>query len=150
MRRVGTILLISLIIMLFVSATAMAAWPSGSQGDQYSAVNAAMQSVVAGVGISPDTFVAIYNAAAAGNVSGFSSSQLAAACQSLNSLSSYQSSLADYSTVSKNLGCSTRLAVADQSSSLPSTGTAVTLLVASGLIGIAAASMLLRRSRRQS
>jgi len=37
-----------------------------------------------------------------------------------------------------------------QASSLPSTGTTVALLIASGLIGIAAASVLLRRARRQS
>jgi hypothetical protein len=133
--------------MLFVTGTALAAWPSGAQGDQYAAVNNAMISAAAAAGISPDTFIAIYNAAAAGNVSGFSSSQLDAACQVLSSLAAYQSDLADYSTVYNTLGCSTRLAAAPARSGLPSTGIAIALLAGSGIIGLGAASQLLRRSR---
>ncbi len=150
MRRVIFLLVVCLMFSMLVSGTALAAFPSGAQGNQYAAVVSAMQVAAAQAGISPDTFVAIYNASAAGNVSGFSDSQLAAACQVLSSLSSYNSSLPDYNTVYGNLGCSTRLTSAVESSSLPSTGTTVILLIASGLIGIAAASMLLRRSRRQS
>jgi LPXTG-motif cell wall-anchored protein len=136
-------------ISMLVTGTALAAFPSGAQGNQYAAVVSAMQVAAAQAGISPDTFIAIYNAAAAGNVSGFSDSQLAAACQVLSSLSSYKSVLPDYNTVYSN-GCSTRLTSTMQASSLPSTGTTVALLIASGLIGIAAASVLLRRARRQS
>ena len=149
MRRLVIFLLIGLMISMLLAGTAMAAFPSGAQGNQYAAVFSAMQLAAAQAGISPDTFIAIYNAAAAGNVSGFSDPQLAAACQVLNSLAPYKSILTDYDTVYNNLGCSTRLATAVQASSLPSTGTAVTLLIVSGLIGITAASMLLRRSRRQ-
>ena len=147
MKRLVMISILCLAVMLLASGTALAAFPTS---DQYSGVNSALAVSAAQAGISPDTFVAIYNAGAAGNVSGFSSSQLGAACQVLDSLASYKSTLTDYNNVYNNLGCSTRLASTAQSSSLPSTGTAVTLLVASGLIGIAAASMLLRRSRRQS
>ncbi len=147
MKRLVTISILCMAIVLLVSGTALAAWPSS---DQYSGVNSAMATAAAQAGISPDTFIAIYNAAAAGNVSGFSSSQLAAACTVLGSLSSYKSALPDYNTVYGNLGCSTRAAATVNASSLPSTGTTVALLIASGLIGIAAASVLLRRARRQS
>ena len=150
MRRVLFLLIVCLMISMLVTGTALAAFPSGAQGNQYAAVVSAMQVAAAQAGISPDTFIAIYNAAAAGNVSGFSDSQLAAACQVLSSLSSYKSVLPDYNTVYNNLGCSTRLTTTAQASSLPSTGTTVALLIASGLIGIAAASVLLRRARRQS
>ncbi len=149
MKRVGTVLILSLVVLLIVSGTALAAWPSGSSGDQYSAVNAAMQSATAGAGISPGTFTNIYNDAAAGNASGFSSSQVAAACKVLSSLSSYQSVLSDYTNVYNNLGCSSISSSNTSSSSLPSTGIAMGLLIGSGLIGLGAASMLLRKSRRQ-
>ncbi len=147
MKRVGKVLILSLVVLLIVSGTALAAWPSGSSGDQYSAVNAAMQSAVAGAGISPDTFTNIYNDAAAGNTSGFSSSQVAAACKVLSSLSSYQSVLSDYTTVYNNLGCGSISSSNTNSSSLPSTGITMGLLIGSGLIGLGAASMLLRKSR---
>lgn len=151
MRRFAIILLIGLMISMLVAGTALAAFPSGAQGNQYAAVNSAMQVAAAAAGISPDTFVAIYNTAAVGgNLSGFSDPQLAAACQVLNSLAPYKALLPDYTTVYNNLGCSARLAAAMQPGKLPSTGAAVALLIASGLIGLGAASMLLRRSRRQA
>ena len=152
MKKFTTIFLICLLALLIVSGTAMAAWPSGSQGDQYASVNNAMVAAASQAGISPDTFIAIYNSAISGNLSAFSSSQLDAACQVMSSLASYKSVLADYNTVYNNLGCSSRLAGWNEVSrgALPSTGIAISLLLASGVIGLIAASQLLRRSRRQN
>lgn len=146
--RIATITVAALMITLMISGTAFAVWPTGAQGDQYNPVNSAMETAVAGVGISPDTFIDIYNAGAAGNVTGFSDSQLTAACEVMSSLSSYQSVLADYSTVYNALGCSTRLASAGPSrSALPSTGIAIALLAGSGIVGLGAAAQLLRKNR---
>ena len=147
--KIATLIVLSLLLTLFLASSAFAAWPSGAQGDQYVPVNNAMNSIVAGVGISPDTFTSIYNTAAAGgDTSGFTSSQLSAACQALSQLSGYQDVLADYNTVYNNLGCSTLLASAGPTrGALPSTGIAIALLVGSGVIGIGAASRLLKRSR---
>ena len=129
-----TIAAILLLVMFPVSA--LAAWPSGSQGDQYAAVNAAMETAVAGEGISPETFILIYDTAVAGgDLSGFTEAQLNAACQVLSSLSSYQSVLADYNTVYSNLGCSSRLVSSEATrGTLPSTGIAAITLLGIGVI----------------
>lgn len=137
----------SLLTLMLFSGTALADWPSGAQGDQYAAVNTAMENAVAAVGMSPETFVDIYNASITGNVGGYSSEQLDSACGVLSSLSSYTAVLDDYDMVYNNLGCSTRLASASTRGTLPSTGIAIALLVGSGLVGIGAASQLLKRSR---
>lgn len=150
MKRFALFSLICLFVLLFVSGAAFAAWPSGSQGDQYAAVNSAMSTAASQAGISSDSFIGIYNNAISGNLSGFSSSQLDTACQVLGSLSAYQANLSDYNTVYNNLGCSTRLSSSNVSrSNLPSTGVAIGLLLASGVIGLIAATQLLRRSRSQ-
>lgn len=139
------VILLALLMVLASAATALAEWPSGAQGDQYGAVNASMASAAADAGISPETFIGIYNAAITGDLTGFTEEQLNACCQVLNSLTSYKSVLVDYDTVYKNLGCSTRL-VADPSwRELPSTGTAIIFMVASAVVGIGAAALLLRR-----
>lgn len=141
------LIVVCVIALLVFSGTALADWPSGSQGDQYAAVNTAMENAVAGVGMTPQTFVDIYNAAITGNVGGYSSGQLDGACSVLNSLSSYTAVLDDYNTVYNNLGCSTRLAAASTRGTLPSTGIAIALLVGSGVVGIGAATQLLRKNR---
>jgi hypothetical protein len=139
---------LSILALLLFAGTAVAAWPTGAQGDQYNAVNAAMETAVAGVGISPDTFISIYNSAVAGETAGFTDTQLTATCQVLSELTSYESVLDDYNTVYNNLGCSTRLASAGPSrSALPSTGIALALLAGSGVIGVGAASRLIKKSR---
>ena len=150
--RIATLIVLCLVLTLFLASSAYAAWPTGAQGDQYVPVNNTMTGVVAGAGISPDTFISIYNAAATGgDTSGFTSSQLSAACQALGQLSGYQDVLADYNTVYNNLGCSTMVdASGPTRGALPSTGIAIALLVGSGVIGIGAASQLLRRSSRES
>ena len=147
--KIATLIVLSLVLTLGLVGTAFAAWPTGAQGDQYVAVNNAMTSIVASVGISPDTFISIYNTAAVGgDTSGFTSSQLSAACQALSQLSGYQDVLADYNTVYNNLGCSTLLASSGPTrGALPSTGIAIALLIGSGVVGIGAASQLLKRSR---
>lgn len=91
-------------------------WPTGSQGEQYDAVNGAMNTAVAGAGISPETFIDIYNAAGPG-----------------------------YTAAYNNLGCSTLTAAGPTRGALPSTGVAVALLVGSGVVGIGAATRLLKR-----
>ncbi len=145
--KIATLVVLCLILMMALAGTAFAAWPTGSQSAQYAPVNTAMQGAVAGVGISPETFESIYNAAITGDVSGFTTSQLDASCQVLSSLSSYQDVLADYSTVYNNLGCSSRLSSAGPTrGALPSTGIAIALLVGSGVVGIGAATRLLKRS----
>lgn len=145
--KITLLIVVCLIAMMVLAGSASAAWPTSGQGDQYNPVNNAMNTAVADAGISPDTFVSIYNAATAGSPTGFTDSQLSAACQVMSSLSSYQSVLADYSTVYNNLGCSTRLASAGPTrGALPSTGIAVALLIGSGVVGIGAASRLLKRS----
>ncbi|RJQ45356.1 MAG: hypothetical protein C4534_04710 [Gaiellales bacterium] len=145
--KYAILIIVSVLTMLLFSATALADWPSGAQGDQYAAANTAMENAVAGVGMTPETFVDIYNAAVAGNVGAYSSAQLDGACEVLSSLSSYTSVLSDYNTVYNNLGCSNRLAAASTRGALPSTGIAIALLVGSGVVGIGAAAQLLRRSR---
>lgn len=145
--KFAALLAVSLIALLLFSGTALADWPSGAQGDQYAAANTAMETAVAAVGMSPETFVDIYNAAITGNVGGYSSAQLDSACEVLSSLSSYTAVLDDYNMVNNNLGCSTRLASASTRGTLPSTGIAIALLLGSGLAGIGAASQLLKRSR---
>lgn len=147
--RLTSFVVASLLMILVITGTALADWPTGAQGNQYNAVNTAMEGAVAGAGISPDTFIGIYNGAVAGNTSAYSDAQLNAACEVLSSLSSYQSVLADYNTVYNALGCGTRLASSGPSrSALPSTGIAIALLAGSGVIGIGAASQLLRKSRQ--
>lgn len=134
------------VLMAFVPAAVLAAWPSGAQGDQYAAVNAAMQTAVAAEGISPETFIAIYDAAAAGgDLSGFSEAQLSAACQVIDSLSGYQSALVDYNTVYSNLGCSSRLAAVATRGALPSTGIAALTLLGIGAIFIGSTFLIKRR-----
>jgi len=146
--KIATLIVLCMVIMLALSGTAMAAWPTGSQGDQYAPVNSAMEGAVAGVGISPDTFINVYNAAAAGDVSGFTDSQLAATCEALSQLSAYQDVLVDYNTVNANLGCSARLASAGPTrGALPKTGIAIALLIGSGVVGVGAASQMLKRSK---
>ncbi|MCL4473365.1 MAG: hypothetical protein M1455_05405 [Actinobacteria bacterium] len=146
--RIATLIVLCLVLTLCFASTAFAAWPSGAQGDQYVPVNNAMAGVVAGAGISPDTFVSIYNTAATGgDTTGFTSTQLSAACQALSQLSGYQDVLADYNTVYNNLGCGTTLDPAGPTrGALPSTGIAIALLIGSGVVGIGAASQLLKRS----
>lgn len=146
--KIATLIVLCLIVMLALTGTALANWPTGAQGDQYVPVNTAMDGVVAGVGISPDTFISIYNAAVAGDVSGYTDSQLAATCSALSQLTGYQDVLVDYNTVYNNLGCSTRLASAGPTrGALPSTGIAIALLIGSGVVGIGAASQMLKRSK---
>lgn len=146
--KIVSLIVLCMVVMLAMAGTAAAAWPTGSQGDQYDPVNAAMDGAVAGVGISPDTFISVYNAAAAGDVSGFTDSQLAATCQALSQLSGYQDVLVDYNTVYANLGCSTRLTSAGPTrGALPSTGIAIALLIGSGVVGIGAASQMLKRGK---
>lgn len=144
-----SILVAALILLLIISSTALAQWPSGAQGDQYSAVNGAMQAAAAGAGISPDTFIAIYNDAISGNVSAFSDAEIAAACAVMDSLAPYAATLADYNTVYNNLGCGTsRVAgAAVTRGSLPSTGIAIALLIGSGVFGVGAATRMLKKSR---
>jgi hypothetical protein len=145
MRKI--ILLIAAFVIVFLGSTsiALAAWPSSSQGDQYAGVNNALVGASASAGISEETFISIYNDAITGNLSGFTSSQLGAACQTLSSLSSYKSVLSDYDTVYNNLGCSTRTATADSTrSSLPSTGIAALILLGLG-VGITGGLIVLRR-----
>jgi len=146
--RIATLIVLVLVTMLVFSGTAMAAWPTGSSGAEYNPVNTAMETAAAGVGLSPDTFIAIFNSAVAGDVSGYTDAQLAAECQVLSALSGYTAVLADYSTVYNRLGCSTRLASAGPTrGALPSTGIAIALLIGSGVVGIGAASQLLRKNR---
>lgn len=146
--KIATLIVLCMVVMLALTGTALANWPTGAQGDQYVPVNTAMDGVVAGVGISPDTFVSVYNAAAAGDVSGYTDSQLAATCEALSQLSGYQDVLTDYNTVYTNLGCSTRLTSAGPTrGALPSTGIAIALLIGSGVVGIGAASQMLKRSK---
>lgn len=151
-------MLATLMVMLAIAGTATAFWPSpGGQGDQYSAVNNAMQAAAANAGISSDLFTAIYNSAITGNLSGYTASQLAAACQVLSSLAAYKSSLTDYDTVYNNLGCGAVSAAAAGPSTaaaggvtgpLPSTGVAIALLSGMGIVGLGAASRLIKKSRR--
>ncbi|MBI5870576.1 MAG: hypothetical protein HZB44_06420 [Actinobacteria bacterium] len=146
--KIATLIVVCMVLTLALTGTALASWPTGAQGDQYVPVNTAMDGVVAGVGISPDTFISIYNAAVAGDVSGYTDSQLAASCEALSQLSGYQDVLMDYNTVYTNLGCSTRLASAGPTrGALPSTGIAIALLIGSGVVGIGAASQMLKRSK---
>lgn len=145
--RFAVLFVVSLLALLLFSGTALADWPSGAQGDQYAAVNSAMENAVAGVGMTPQTFMDIYNGAITGNVGSYSSEQLDNACQVLSGLSSYTSVLDDYNTVYNNLGCSTRLESVSTRGKLPSTGIAIALLIGSGVVGIGAASQLLKRGR---
>ncbi len=153
MRRTATILVLFLTMLMFLAGTALAAFPSGSSGSQYAAVNNALVGAASQAGISTQDFINIYNTAASGgSLAGFSQTQLSAACQTLSSLSSYQSVLTDYNTVYNNLGCGTRLATASSSSrgALPSTGIAIALLAGSGIIGVGGAVQLLRKGRKKS
>ncbi|MHB8922864.1 MAG: hypothetical protein ACYC51_05640 [Thermoleophilia bacterium] len=148
--KLTLVIVICLFMILAITGTALANWPTGASGVQYNAVNTAMEGAVAGVGITPETFIGIYNGAVAGDTTGYSDSQLNAACQVLSELSSYQAVLADYNTVYNGLGCSTRIASSGPSrSALPSTGIAIALLAGSGVVGIGAASQLLRKSRQK-
>ena len=147
MKNVKISILTVLLVML-LAGTALADWPSGSQGDQYAAVNAEMESAAAVAGISTDTFINIYNAAIVGNLSAYSDSQLSAACSVLSSLTAYESTLTDYNTVYNNLDCSSRLAATTTRGELPSTGIAIAILIGSGALGIGAATRLLRRSNK--
>lgn len=139
------LILVTIAVLLFVltlSGTALAVWPTAAQGDQYTAVNNAMTAIAAEEGIDPNTFIAIYNAAAMnqlfGELPGSSNQWLAAAfpfrtvlaalsgplanqfteeevnatCRVLSRLAPYKSVLADYDTVYSNLSCGSRLAAA--------------------------------------
>lgn len=145
--KLFSILVASLLLTLLIASTAVASWPTGAQGSQYGAVNTAMENAVAGVGLSPTTFTNIYNDAVTGNIASYSSGELDAACSVLGSLSSYTDVLSDYDAVYGNLGCGNRLTGASTRGALPSTGIAIALLIGSGVIGIGAASQLLKRSR---
>jgi len=149
MKTVSTLIMATLVLLSIFSGVAWAAWPSGAQGDQYAAVNTAMESATAAAGISTDTFIHIYNDALAGNLGGYTSSQLAAACQVMRDLSDYKGALGnDYDKVYRELGCSTRFVEASASqSSLPGTEIAILLIVGSGLVGILAAMRMLRKNR---
>lgn len=149
MIRVVTFLMIVFITVLLVAGTALANFPTGSQADQYSGLNATLAAATSSAGISTDTFIAIYNAAVAGDTSMFTTAQLAAACQVLSSLSGYSTTLADYSTVYNRLNCSTLISSPVQSSSLPGTGIAIGLLAVSGVVGLGGASVMFRRAKRQ-
>lgn len=91
-------------------------WPTSPTSDQYVEVNNAMETAVAAAGISPETFIGIYDAAGPG-----------------------------YTAAYDNLGCSTLAAAGPTRGALPSTGIALGLLVGSGVVGIGAASRLLKR-----
>lgn len=149
--KITILTVIALISMLMITGVASAAWPAGSQGDQYAAVNSAMVAATAAAGISPDSFVAIYNDALAGSSAGYSDAQLAAACQVVNDLSAYSNVLgSDYDTVYSALGCGSRDAAPGPSrASLPSTGIAFLLLAGSGLVGTGAAIQMFRKSRKK-
>jgi len=146
--KIGTLIVVIMVLMMVMAGTAVANWPTGAQGSQYVPVNTAMDGVVAGAGISPDTFISIYNAGVMGDASGYTDSQLAATCEALSQLSGYENVLADYNTVYTNLSCSTRIAAAGPTrGALPSTGIAIALLIGSGVVGIGAASQMLKRSK---
>lgn len=148
MKQISIIVILALSISLLLAGTAMAAWPSGAQGDQYAAVNTVMENGASSAGISPELFISIYDTAAAGgDLSQFTDAQLAAACSVMNSLSGYSSVLTDYQTVYNRLGCSTRAGVAGATrGALPTTGFTALAMVAVGsvLIGV---SVLARRRR---
>ncbi len=150
MRRMAIIFFLVLAITMLLAATALAAFPSGTSSSQYSAVNNALVGAAAQAGISTQDFINIYNTAASGgSLAGYNSTQLAASCGVLSSLSSYESVLTDYNTVYNNLGCGTRLASTSSSrGALPSTGIAIALLAGSGIIGVGGAAQLLRKGRR--
>lgn len=131
-----------LIVFLSLSSPAMAQWPSGALGDQYAALNAVMAAIAAEEGISPETFIAIYNAAATDQLfaenpsvdnrriaaafpfrtvlaalSGpmanqFTEEEVNAACRVLSQLTPYKSLLDDYDKVYGNLSCSVRITAA--------------------------------------
>lgn len=146
--KITLLVVLCLVVMMALAGTAFAAWPTTAEDDQYNSVNTAMTGAVAGVGISPETFIGIYNGALAGDVSGYTDAQLAAACAVLGQLSAYQGVLADYNTVYNYLGCSTLVQTAGPTrGALPSTGIAIALLIGSGIVGIGGASQLLKRSR---
>lgn len=147
MKHLLSIVIVALLCMI-LAGTALADWPSGSQGDQYAAANIAMENAAAVAGISTNTFIDIYNNAISGNLSGYSDSQLAAACQVMSSLASYKSVLSDYDTVYSHLDCSSRLAATTTRSELPSTGIAIAILIGSGALGVGAATRLLRRNSK--
>lgn len=148
MKKLAIVVILAFVFCLVLTSTAIAAWPSGAQGDQYAAVNDAMANAAAAAGISPATFILIYDTAAAGgDLSQFTDAQLAAACAVLNSLSGYSGVLTDYQTVYSRLGCSTRAAVAGATrGTLPSTGMTALLMAAAGTIFVGA-SLLARRHR---
>ncbi len=147
MKRIACTVVIALAIFMAVAPLALATWPSGSQGDQYTEVNNAMDAAAANAGISPDTFIDIYNNAIVGGVSGYSGSQLDAACSVMGSLSAYKTTLTDYDTVYNNLGCGSRLAAGTTTrGALPSTGVAAILLVGLGF-GAAGASFILKKKQ---
>ena len=147
MKATSILAIVILMLVVLFPASALAVWPSGAQGDQYAAANAAMETAVAGVGISPETFISIYNTAAAGgDLSGFTEAQLNAACEVLSSLSSYQSVLSDYSTVYANLGCSSRLVASEATrGTLPSTGIAAISLLGIGVLVTGSVFVIKRR-----
>lgn len=144
---------VAVLLVLMLCGTALAAWPDGAQGDQYTAVNAAMENAAAAAGISPETFMAIYNAAITGDLSGFSASEIAAACAVMDSLSSYRSVLTDYDTVYANLGCGGAVAGVSAGTTargeLPAMGAAVAIMLASGALAVGSANRLLRKDRRR-
>lgn len=140
-KVVFSLIAAALLTLLVFSGTALAVWPSsGSSGDQYGTVNSAMIGFAALEGIDPDTFIAIYNAAATGQLfaenstgsvqwlaasfpfrhvlaalSGplanqFTEEQVNATCRVLNDLAPQKAQLTDYDTVYSNLSCGNRLA----------------------------------------
>lgn len=146
--RITVMTAVCIVVMMVLAGTAMAEWPTGAQSDQYIPVNTAMEGVVASVGISPATFMSIYDAAVAGDVSGYTDAQLAATCEALSQLQGYGDVLTDYHAVYANLGCSTRLEAAGPTRGvLPSTGIAIGLLIGCGVAGIAAGSQMLKHKK---
>lgn len=171
MKKRYLIALAALLMIFMNISPALGAFPTpGSQGDQYGTINAAMFAFAAQEGISPDTFIAIYNAAAVNQLacvngvltgplaSQFTVAQVEAAFRVLNDLASFRSSLSDYDTVFRNLNCGTVAGAGIGAGAagaggegargiLPKTGmAALTLLAASSAIGSVAAWRLIRKN----
>lgn len=143
--RYKYIVLIAIIMIFGICGSALAAWPESSQGDQYTAVNSAMEAAAADSGISSETFISIYNDAIVGGLSTYSDSQLDAACSVLSRLESYKSVLSDYDTVYSKLDCSTRLSASGLRGKMPSTGMAAILLLGAGVVVVGTTLVLKRR-----
>lgn len=145
--KITILTVICLVVMMSFAGTAFADWPQGASGDQYNFCNDVLIRVATNVGISPETFIGIYDGAVAGDVSGYTDAQLAAACETVNELSVYTCEGTDYTIVYNRLSCSTRAVAAGSRGDLPGTGIAIGLLIGSGIVMIGGASHLVKRSR---